>query len=104
MQYAMLALGAVLVPMSAWLFWRGRQRADDARTALMVPSIGAVSTTTCLVVGAAGFATAYHLVVHALGYTQFRAPLPVALGVAAVAVLASFGADAMENRAGRGPE
>lgn len=97
----MLALGAVLVPMSAWLFWRGRQRTDDARTAFAMPIIGAVSTTTCLVAGAAGLGAAYHLVVHALGFAQFRAPLPVALGAAAVAVLISIGADAMENRAGR---
>lgn len=106
----MFVLGGVMALASIWVLWRARRDAsaalnDDA--ACHAPpgprpwtlrGVGAISTTTRTVIGLAGIGLAYHLVVHAAGWSQFRAPLPVALGVALVAVLASLGVDALEHR------
>jgi hypothetical protein len=77
-----------------WAFAWARGEGRGPRLA----GVGAVSSTTLMVSGLACVGVAYHLVVHSLGITGFRAPWPVALGVAGAAVGLSLAADAIENR------
>lgn len=61
--------------------------------------VGEVGPVTMLVTGVACLILSYHIVVHALGVmAHFRAPMWMAAAGAAVAVLASLGLDAMDNR------
>lgn len=68
---------------------------------LSLAGVGEVSRVTVLVAGVSCLIIAYHIVTHALGImAHFRAPLWLAFAGSAIAVLASLGVDAVDNRQG----
>jgi len=66
---------------------------------LRLAGVGRISIVAQAVTGLALIGVGYHVFVHAAGLAQFRAPLPIAVGVAIVAILGSVLVDAVENRA-----
>ncbi len=75
-------------------------RSSTPKRALVVPGVGRASAVSHAVIGLACLGAAYHLVVHALGLAQFRAPLPVAVGVALVAIVGTLMVDKFEGAGG----
>lgn len=94
------ALGVVLALLSAGAgvasIRLARSRRDD--TGLRLAWVGAVSSTTLHVGGAAGVLLAYHALTHAFGLHQFRAPLWAGPIGAGVAVALSLLVDRLDNR------
>ncbi|HVZ94974.1 MAG TPA: hypothetical protein VG797_10740 [Phycisphaerales bacterium] len=95
---AMVVLGVTLGLASLWLLWRARRNPTPAPAWLRLPGLPAPSKVTYLVAGLAGLIVAYHLFVYGAGFDQFRFPLPLAVGVGALAVIASLAVDALENK------
>lgn len=61
--------------------------------------VGELSPITVLVIGVSSLIVSYHIVTHALGVmAHFRAPLWIVFVGAVVAILASIGLDAVDNR------
>lgn len=79
-------------------------RSSAPKQALVVPGIGRASVVSHAVIGLACFGVAYHLVVHALGLAQFRAPLPVAVGAGLVAIAGTLILDKLESSGDDAPE
>lgn len=88
---ALAGLGALVIA------HRSRASEDPAPR---LPLLGPVSIVSAGVVGLACLGVGYHLFVHAAEFTNFRAPLPLALGVGVAAVLGSLGVDGLERRKG----
>ena len=102
-----LALAGLAIGLSARRSSRAARegdRAGEAGAAWRLAGVGALSQVTRAVCGFALAGIGYHLIVHALGYTQFRAPLGVAVGVGLAAILGTIGVDALENRLDRGAD
>lgn len=99
-QIAATVLGGLLVAAGlAVLVLSRRGRGGGAGgPRVHLAGVGPLSPITMTVAALAAAGAGYHLVVHALHIPHFRAPLPIALGVAAVAVLGSIAVDAVENR------
>lgn len=89
-----LALGAVVACLGAAVLIAARR---DRPSPTALRWMDRMSRVTRGIAGLALLVVAYHFVVYALGLTQFRAPMPIALIGAAVAVLGSLGVDAMER-------
>lgn len=91
-----LAAGAALVVGGVVL--GAALRARGGRLGIELAGVGPVSAVTQTVAALALIGIGYHVVVHAAGLEQFRAPLPVAGGVGIAAVLGSLLIDAIERR------
>jgi hypothetical protein len=99
---ALAAFGVALA--AAGLALLATARAGAATGRFRLAGVGPLSRVTLGVVGLSLIGAGYHVAVHALGVMRdFRAPLPIALIVAIVAILGSIGVDAMENRSRPGP-
>lgn len=91
----MLVAGGLFAALGVALWIISRREPAPTQT---LAGVGRVSPITFLVAALACLGVAYHLIVYALEADQFRAPWPIALGVASSAVLLSLGVDAVENR------
>ncbi len=91
-------VGALGLAALAWRRLWGRESRVE------LPAVGRVSEVSLTLLGLALVGVGYHGLAHGLGWTGFRAPMRVAVGVAAVAVAGSLAVDALENRAGGGEE
>jgi len=89
-----VALGAVVACVGLFVLVAARR---DRPSPAVLRWLDRLSRVTRVVLGMALVIVAYHIVVYALGLPQFRAPMPIVLIGAAVAVLGSAGVDAMEG-------
>ncbi len=89
-----VALGAVVACLGLVVLVAARR---DRPSPAALRWFDRLSRVTRVVLGMALVIVAYHIVVYALGLPQFRAPMPIVLVGAAVAVLGSAGVDAMEG-------
>ncbi len=73
-----------------------RSRKQPHKAVIRVPSIGPLTPLSHALIGMALAGAGYHLVVHALGLPQFRAPLRIALVVAGIFIVCTIFADGMD--------
>lgn len=94
-----LALGAAGIFAAIGVAVLAAPRLKRGPIRISLAGVGAMSSITILVAGVASLIISYHIVTHALNVAaHFRAPLWLAFGGAAIAVLASLGIDAIDNR------
>ena len=100
---ALVAVSGVLVVVGVVFIARAHRSARRGQpSGIALAGVGRLSAVTVMVTGLALAGVGYHVGVHALGFVQFRAPLPIAIGVAVVAVVCSMGMDAHDNGRGDG--
>jgi len=92
------AIGVVLVALGAALLLRMRFAASAGPVRLAV--VGRVSEVTQVVMALALIGVGYHALAYANHWTAFRAPMPIVIGVALVAIVGSLLVDTLENRGG----
>ncbi|MEC9372466.1 MAG: hypothetical protein VYC34_01425, partial [Planctomycetota bacterium] len=98
----MLTLAVVLVVIG--LAVGVESRLKRRRWRIRLAGVGELSAVTHTVIALACLGAGYHLAMHALRIGGMVAPLGIALGVAALAVLGSIGIDALDVLLKKTPE